>query len=320
MDISRRFFLKSFLNYIFVLSLSIIVNDTVLQNVNMKFISEKFYLMGTYGKIQLFVDDVDHGTRVLKKALDKIKYIESLLTKFSPDSDIGVINNFSKSYHYISDDTLHILDYGTKLSEMTFGYFDMGLGNVLSKIGIDGTVPLVGKITKLNDMSGDLLYIHGNNVKLRRKNVMLDLGGIGKGYALDEAMNVFLTSGIKHVAIEFGGDIKVNAGMPSGLPWMITYDDNLSHFLKSDSNFIKLYTGSLAVSGGYLKRSHNFSTYHHIIDPKSLKSKNNFFAIFVSGKDGVICDVLSTACYNMDYVSLHKVKNTFSDYDIKTYV
>lgn len=313
MRLSKRFFLKKCFIYGMLWSLSVSVCKMLFHNSNMKFISEKFYLMGTYGKIQIFVVNAEYGKIFIQKAINRIRYIELFLTKFSYESDIGLINSFSNSYNSVSDDTLYVLNSGIELSEKTFGYFDMGLGNVLSEYGIDKEVPVVGNVTKLKDLHGDLLYLRGNKVKLKRRNVMLDLGGIGKGYALDEAMEVFLKAGIEHVAIEFGGDVKVNAGMPSGLPWKIILGNDYYN------NFVDLYTGSLAVSGGYFKKT-IFSDRHHIIDPKSLKSKNNYYAVIVSGKKALICDVLSTACYSMNNLFLNKIRELYSDYEIKVYV
>lgn len=320
MNFSRRVFLKSFVNYSVAFSLSIAVSNLTFNN-NMQFISEKFYLMGTQGKIQVFVNNIDYGTSIVRQAINRIKYLEVLLTKFSPESDIGIINSYPDIYSTVSDNTIFVLTSGMILSNMTFGYFDMGLGNILSSYGIDENIPLVGKKTSLNDISGDLLSIsEKNRVKLKRKNVMLDLGGIAKGYALDEAMDVFLNAGIKHVAIEFGGDVKVNSGMPSGLPWTIMLDNKLSGFFDIESRSINMYTGSLAVSGGYFKRSPFFPMCHHIIDIKSLKSKNNYFIVIVSGKDSMICDALSTACYNMDVNLLNKVSDLFNGYNIRRYL
>lgn len=320
MIVSRREFFKKFLGCGMACSLSVFVNNFMAHDSNMKFVSEKFYLMGTHGKIQTFVSNAEHGKFIVKKAIDRIKNIELLLTKFSPDSDVGLINNFSDSYNSVSDDTLFVLDSAKELSEKTFGYFDMGLGNLLSGFGIDKNVPLVGNLTQLHDLQGDLLHLRGNNVKLVRKNVMLDLGGIGKGYALDEAMKIFLNAGINNVAIEFGGDVKVNAGMPSGLPWKLFFDDNILSLVGQTSSFIELHTGSFAVSGGYLKKADVFFDCHHIIDPKSLKSKNDYYVVTVSGKDGMICDALSTACYSMETEFLNRVKNLYNDYDINVYI
>lgn len=320
MKVSRREFLKKIFGCGVACSLSVFVSNFIIHNSNMKFVSEKFYLMGTHGKIQTFVNNAEYGKLIVKKAIDRIKDIELLLTKFSPDSDIGIINNFSESYNAVSDDTLFVLASGTELSEKTFGYFDMGLGNLLSGFGIDKCVPLVGNVTTVHDLQGELLGLRGNKVRLARKNVMLDLGGIGKGYALDEAMKIFLNAGIKHVAIEFGGDVKVNSGMPSGLPWKLVFDDNILSLMGSTSSFVDLHTGSLAVSGGYFKKADIFFDCHHIIDPKSLRSKHNYYIVTVSGRDGLVCDALSTACYNMETVYLNKVKKMYNDYDINVYI
>jgi len=317
----RRSFIKKIFSYGFIVSLSVMTLPFFFREPSIKFISEKFYLMGTHGKIQIFVKDIDYGMFVIRKAIDRIRDIELSLTKFSPGSDVGFINTYPFVYHQVSSDTLFVLNFGKQMSFMTDGYFDMGLGNVLSSFGIDEVVPVVGECTDLDDVKGELFSVFDNQVRLIRSNTMIDLGGIGKGYALDEAMKVFLNYGIKHVAIEFGGDIKVNGGMPSGHPWLVSFDERLSFLFRSKLNFIKINTGSIAVSGGYLKKSDmsGFSN-HHIVDPKSLSSRNDYFLVIVSGDKSIICDSLATACYCMDYTSLCKVKTVFSSYNVETYI
>jgi len=317
-NVARRNFITRYFGYGTACSLGVVTGGLFFHDFGMKLVSEKFYLMGTHGKIQVFVSDVDYGTLIIRNAINKIKDLELLLTKFSPDSDVGIINNYPSHGTVVSDDTLFVLECGNKISVMTDGYFDMGLGNVLSSVGIDSSVPLVGKSTNLCNLNENLLNISGNKVKLTRQNAMIDLGGIGKGYALDKVIEIFLNAGIKHVAIEFGGDVRVHGGMPSGKPWNIMFDKSL---FKAEDDILKMHTGSLAVSAGYLKRSSIPGIVeHHIINPKSLSSQNNYFLSVVRGKDSIICDALATASYSMNTKSLYKVRNSFTDYDIKVYV
>ncbi len=315
---TRRSFIKRSIYFFSGFYLSLVVVDFKLYNSKLKFVCKDFFSMGTYGKVQIFVDDINYGILIIQKVLKRIHEIECLLTKFSPNSDVGFINKNPGSYNLVSKDTLEVLKIGDKISYMTDGYFDMGMGNILSASGIDECVPIVDSITTLNNVHDNLFDIHGSSVKLNRKNVMLDLGGIGKGYALDEAIKIFLKFNINHVAIELGGDISVYGGMPFGSPWVIDINSSLSFFLKLNSSFLKIKTGSVAISGGFIKK--NNDSQHHIVNPKSLKSRGLYFLSIVRGKQSAVCDSLSTACFNMDFDLLCKTRNLFYDYDIQVYV
>ncbi len=317
--LDRRFFLKKTLGFGVGGPIGVVINQIVLNDFNDNFICEDFYLMGTRGKVQIFCDNLEHGRFLIKQSISRIGEIEACLTKFSPYSDIGRINNNSHKFNEVSFDTLNVLNLGKRISAMTFGYFDMGLGNILSYSGIDKFVPIVGHVTSLCDMSDDLFSSSGNYVKLTRNNSMIDLGGIGKGFALDECIKIFMSGGIKHVAIEFGGDIRVFGGMPNGMPWRVVFDRRLYNFLNDEFSWCELYSGSLAVSGGYLKKS-CFNKYHHIIDPFSLMSKNNYSILLVKGSECVYCDALSTACFNMERDMIKEVSKKFGEYSFKIFV
>lgn len=313
---------RRFLNKIFFTSSAVTLNflfyKSFLEDFSSKFISEDFYLMGTSGKIQIFCDDLKYGKFIIDKSISRIKNLENILTKFSPLSDVGKLNSNPLEFNKVSLDTFNLLKIGNFISKKTFGYFDMGLGNLLHKFGIDSFVPVVGNMTQISDMNDDLFIFDDNYLKLNRKNSMVDLGGIGKGFALDECFKILSENGIKHAAIEFGGDVRVMGGMPNNLPWRISLDKRLYEFLDDKELFFDLFDGSVAVSSGYLKKSFN-NKFHHIVNPYSLNSKEKYLFLIVLGKECVFCDALSTAFFNMDFNTINKSILNFSDYNFKTY-
>lgn len=316
--IARRNFLRSVFGVGTAFSLSIIFNKSFLEDFNNRFICQDFYLMGTYGKIQIFCDDIYHGNFFIKKAVNSIKKIEKCLTKFSPFSDIGIMNRRPFEYHSVSLDTLNVLNIGSLLSEKTFGYFDMGLGNLLSYSGIDTFVPIVGGVTKVDDMNKDLFISFDGKVMLNRPNSMIDLGGIGKGFAIDTCLKVLVDNGIKHAAVEFGGDVRVFGGMPNKKPWKVSFDKKLFKFFDQESLSFDIVSGGISVSGSYIKKSINGN--HHIIDPYVLGSKNDYLFLVVLGEECVVCDALSTAYFNMDVNMIKKSISAFPGYSFKVYL
>lgn len=312
--LSRRNFLKSACTVGTSFFLNTCFYNSFLEDYSNNFICQNFYLMGTCGKIQIFCDNLDQGKFFISKAIDRIKALEFFFTKFSPLSDIGRINMSPLKFNEVSDDTLNILKIGNFISMSTFRFFDMGLGNVLSYYGIDSLVPIVGNITTLIDMKDDLFKFDDNFVLLNRKNSMVDLGGIGKGFAIDQSLNVLINGGINHIAIEFGGDIKVFGGMPNNLPWRIVFDKHIFN----DYNYLDVFNGAVAVSGKYIKKS-AFLNKCHIINPYILSSNDRYLFLLVSGPECTICDALSTAFFNMDIDAIDKSIFNFPLYNYKLY-
>lgn len=314
----RRKFLKKMLFFGCMISICIFMEEKITQAPQMSFVRDQFKLMGTDGKIQVFDENCPYDiTLTIAEAIRRINELEKVLSKFNTLSDITKLNMNPFIYQDLSDDTLKILHKSINYSAMTDGYFNIGVGNFLSLAGIDTTVPLIGSnFFNKNYINKELIKIKNNKVKLLKDNIMLDLGGIGKGYALDEAMNILVKKGIKHAAIEFGGDIKVLGGMPQNKPWNIIVNTNTTN------DIIKLHTGCISVSGGYLKKSTNnvHNIYHHIIDPKTLTSKDYYSSILVIGPESTTCDVLSTACFNMTISEIESIQKKFPEYEIKTYI
>ena len=312
----RRDFLKKLMFYTCVTYVSILIinNSHTTKEQERPFVHTDYVSMGTNGDIQIFPEGQINGETIIEDTIIRLNQFEKFLSKFKPDSDIGLLNSNPYYYRKVSNETLTILDLSIKYNKMTNGYFDIGLGNFLSISGIDPNVPVVGKNFFLkNNFKTKLLDIKNNKVKLLRSNSMIDLGGIAKGYALDEAMKILIKNGIKHAAIEFGGDIKVYGGMPNNKPWKIIINTG------NKNEIIKIKNGSIAITGGYIKKSKNNinNISHHIIDPKTLTSKNYYSSILVMGKDSVTCDALATAAYNMQKKDIINLKKIFKNYEFK---
>lgn len=316
--LSRREFLKGLFALGASFSIFKILDNVNYNNCNYFCLSKSFYLMGTSGKITIYLKDKDYGYLLLDEAVRKVKKLEFMLTKFNPVSELNTINLNPNHYNNISSDFLYLLKLGTYITDNTFGYFDMGMGNLLSYYRIDSSVPLMGNLTKLSDMNSSLLSIKGNSVKLNRNNIMLDLGGIGKGYAIDCVIDFLKENGIKHASFEFGGDIKVAGGLPNGDSWKLYLDPKYSYLFKNMNRVFYIKDGSIAVSGGYIKRASfvNDIVKHHIIDPTMLVSKDYYSISITIGRSAAICDALSTACYNIDSLYFNMIKKNFNNYDI----
>lgn len=307
----RRFFLLSFL-------LTICSSFCLFFRSKFIKIDYDFFSMGTYGKIKMFIRDYSSIKHILYKISKRVEFIELNLTKFDTFSDLSIVNNNVNFYTTVSDDLYFVLYFSCIIHDMTYGYFDIGIGNFLSEQFLDNTVPVVGNSTELDDISLNIVSFRNEKVMLNRLNTMLDLGGIGKGFAIDEISFVLMSCKVHHFVIEFGGDIKAFGGMPDNRPWEIVMDNRLSFLFSEYLNTVfYLYSGSVASSGGYIKNS---SICSHIIDPVGFASDKNYYLIVVFGSSSMICDALATACYNMDYYTLLKVKRNFIGYNIKSFL
>jgi len=279
----------------------------------------QYFSMGTKGQIKIYSRSEKIAELILYATISRIKYLDRTLTKFSPNSDIGRLNLAAGKFIFVSQDTINVLKLSQEISNKTHGHFYVGMGNFLSKPGLDEFVPRVGK--KNNKTTGttakDIFEFNGRWVRLKRRDTMVDLGAIGKGYALDEGLKILKSYNIKYGLIELGGDIVVLGGKPTG-PWQIAFDKNIPNitsFINEPKIFLS--NGALSTSGSYLKiLKDNTKVIHHIVDPYSHNSKSYYDITTVYGPNAATCDALSTAIFNISPSELMQIKKKFPNYKL----
>ena len=130
-------------------------------------------------------------------------------------------------------------------------------------------------------------------VRLVRPGMRLDVGGIGKGYAADEAVRVIQNLGIKAVLIDAGGDLTL-AGVPPGRKgWEVEINSGTS----TDSTaLVHLTDAGVATSGAnYRYLEHDGVRYSHIVDPKTGIGLRHHVRTTVIAAKGTYADALATA-------------------------
>ena len=145
--------------------------------------------------------------------------------------------------------------------------------------------------------SWELLSVDGTQVSLARQGAGLDLGGIGKGAACDEALQVYAGSGIAGAVVAVGGSIGVFGAKPDGSAWRIGVRDPAGG--ASDSlGTLELSAGCVSTSGTYeKKRESGGVVYHHILDPRTgYPAESDLVSATVICSSGALSDALATAC------------------------
>ena len=301
---------------------------TLAQEQEQLFFEREFFAMGTRGTLRLVAGSRAVGARALDDALARITYLEAKLTKFSPYSDIGRLNAAPGKDVYVSRDTASVLRLALDLGAEASGRFDVGMGNFLSRPGLDTRVPLVGGagdhrgwVTGEGLRSDPLLEIRGRHVRLARPGTMLDLGGIGKGYAVREAIRLLRQQhAIEHAAIELGGDLAFHGGRSAAAPWRIGLDPQ-APIAASDRKIIRISTGAVASSGGYRKRATRDAgaIKHHIVDPITRTSQDHYALATVVGPDAAVADALATAFFNTPADAAERLMRRFPAYQFHSF-
>jgi len=132
---------------------------------------------------------------------------------------------------------------------------------------------------------------------LSKAGAGLDLGGIGKGAACDEALRVYEKSGVSGAVIAVGGSVGVFGTKPDGSAWSIGVRDPAGDSAAS-LGMLQLQKGCVSTSGTYeKKREYEGITYHHILDPRTgFPAQSDLVSATVICDSGALSDALATAC------------------------
>jgi thiamine biosynthesis lipoprotein len=253
--------------------------------------------MGTYARVLIY----GGNNKDVDAAFSEIKKLDNLLSDYNPKSEISEINNMAgKKAVKVNPQVIEVLEIAKNIASETGGVFDPTIGALtigVYKFGRESDdEPNIENIDKAKSLVNykDLI-IEGDSVYLKRKGMMIDLGGIGKGYAVEKAVTVLKERGIKRGVVSLSGDLKV-------------FGDELEIAIKNPGSpgaiaTFKTGSGDLAIStSGSYERSVNIQgeVYHHLIVPESGKPGSNFLSLTVVLKgSSTLADAYATALFIM---------------------
>lgn len=145
--------------------------------------------------------------------------------------------------------------------------------------------------------SWKLLSLTDSQVSLELSGAGLDLGGIGKGAACNEALRVYAESGVSAAVVAVGGSVGVFGTKPDSSAWSIGVRDPEGGSADSLGT-LALTSGCVSTSGTYeKKRESGGVTYHHILDPRTgYPAESDLVSATVICDSGALSDALATAC------------------------
>ncbi|MBW8001964.1 MAG: FAD:protein FMN transferase [Planctomycetes bacterium] len=249
--------------------------------------------MATVFEIFIIHDDAGHAQKAAQDAFGELDRIEKELSRFIENSDISRINNLSAGESVVVGvDTFKCLELSMLIYEKTGKAFDVTIGSLLDCwLNDDKTLKTPSKEqlnlaiqnTGMNLLSLDA---DGYTVGVLADGVKIDVGGIGKGYAIDQMARQLKEWGINAALIHGGFSSVLAIGSPLDFKgWPVTISDPY----KPEQILVSLGLKDCAISGSGLQQG------MHIIDPRTAKPVEGRFAAWAVGSDAGIADGLSTA-------------------------
>ncbi|MFU0831350.1 MAG: FAD:protein FMN transferase [Oscillospiraceae bacterium] len=262
------------------------------------------FAMGTYIQQTVYGENSEEAAAL---ALSKIKELENRISWRIEDSDIARLNEAAGT-DWISVDprTVSLLAKSLDIAQKSDGAYDPTILPVSSLWDFGGDNQ---HVPAESDVQNFLAYVDYRNLRVDTENAQaslkfhynaIDLGGIGKGAACDDAIEAYRSAGADYGVIAVGGSVGVYGSKPDGSLWHIairdpdTTDENAGAMGQID-----LASGFVSTSGTYEKTfTENGVTYHHLLNPKTGYPENNgLVSVTVKADNGAVSDALSTACF-----------------------
>jgi thiamine biosynthesis lipoprotein len=248
--------------------------------------------MGTRAQIQLIGGD---DTAILE-ARAVIYECERRWSRFLADSEVNALNTADGRAVVISADTAELLHEAAAWWRATDGRFDPTVLAAVRDAGYvrplaHGTGP-IGDGAPVPGCDGVRIDLCTGTVQLPA-GVGVDLGGIGKGAAVDRALEL-LTSLSRGALVDLGGDLRVWGEPPSGSGWPIGVEDLRTG---DAAALLWLASGAVATSSTLRRRwSDGRRSAHHLIDPMTGRSsEGDLVAVTVVAGRATAAEVLAKA-------------------------
>jgi thiamine biosynthesis lipoprotein len=260
--------------------------------------------MTTKLDLEFWLADELQAKQISERVFLEFDRIEAVMTRYGDTSELSIINRLAGEKTLpVSASLFKVLQSSKQMSVLSEGAFDMTFASVGYLYDFrNKRVPTNLEIERQKSAI-DFRYVQLNKkeqtLRFAHPNVLIDLGGIAKGYAVDQGVLILKLAGVAHARLSAGGDMRL-LGDKKGKPWIVGVKDPRAT-LKNTSNAVVLPLSdvSISTSGDYERFfiDDDGERIHHIISPKTGRSVQGVQSVSVIGPDTLTSDGLSTAIF-----------------------
>lgn len=260
--------------------------------------------MGTLVKITAVARNESIAQAAATAGFAEIHRLEELLSTWIPASELSRVNTSAGVRPVaVSQETMTVVQGAIQAAEMTGGGFNIAIGPAVDAWNvIEGQrIPTEFELEALRPLV-DVQAVHADVKKqtifLGKAGMRIDVGGIGKGYAADQAVMAMKKAGASAGVVALSGDIKTFGQLPGGRKFPV----GIQHPRKEGEvvAFIDLENEAISTAGDYERYFERDGVrYHHILDPKTLQPARRCQSVTVIAREGMVADGLDTGIFVM---------------------
>ncbi len=232
--------------------------------------------MGTAVRIVLYAPDEAAAQKAAQAAFARIAELNKIMSDYDPDSELTrLCKGAGGPAVPVSADLFRVLEEAARYGKLSDGAFDVSVGPIVRlwrKARKTGQLPSPAAIKQALervDYRKIQLQPEGRMVRLLLMGMLLDLGGIAKGYAADAALAVLRQHGVTRALVALGGDIAVGEPPPGAAGWRI----GVAPLKRADAPptyYLSLKNAGVSTAGDLHQAIEiGGKRYSHIVDPKT---------------------------------------------------
>jgi FAD:protein FMN transferase len=270
-------------------------------------VSLQRYVMGTMIDIVVYHPSQADGARAAERAMRAIERLDRVLSHFKEESDLSRLNREgSRGFVAVEASLYDIVERSIEWSRRTGGTFDITIAPLLrtwKQAYADGRRPSEADVAAAKQCVGsDKIQLEApNRIHFRSACLAIDLGGIGKGYAVDRALEVLKADGVSSAMINAGGSSIGAIGTPPGQSgWAVRIAAKVPAPNGPASDTLLLRDMSMSTSQqNPLPFATTAGSFGEILDPRTGAPAEGRTAIAVVTPSGTTAEALTKALLMM---------------------
>jgi thiamine biosynthesis lipoprotein len=257
-------------------------------------------IMGTAVRVELWHEDATTARAAMAAVMDEMHRIDERMSPYKPASELSRINREAAQKPVaISQEMFDLLTRAIEFSRLSGGAFDI----TFSSVGYlyDYRQHVKPTDAEIAQALPGINYRHlqlspkPRTIHFARAGVRIDLGGIAKGYAVDNCIALLKKRGVTNAMVSAGGDSRL-LGDRRGRPWSVGIRDPRRR--GEVAAVLPLQDVAISTSGDYERYFEEDGVrHHHIINPTTGKSATGVHSVTVIGPDGVTTEGLTKSVF-----------------------
>ena len=278
------------------------------------FVHAQRYTMGTMFDVAAYHSSAPQAERAIERALAEVVRLDHVMSHYEPDSDLSKLVDEGRTAAVRVDPALYdVLGQSVDLSRRSGGSFDVTIGALVrlwQAAQTDGRTPAPEVIAEARRCVGygKLQLEPPDLVRIDSNCLLIDLGGIGKGYAVERAIRILREAGIRDAVVNAGqSSIAAIGHQPERAGWLVDLGvrgTEAGEIELRDSSISTSRQARIPVLGGN-------RGYGDIIDPARGRPVASSMTVIVRMASATHADALSTTLLLMPIEQGKRLLDTF---------